>query len=183
VLVALALATVIGATACEPLPGAAPGGTAADCRDVPWGSGAKHAERMTSSPIVRVRTSAHRCFDRVVIDLGSAPGAGWHVRYRPTVTAPGTGAAIPLRGNADLELVALAPGYDARGVATFRPANRAELADVGAFRSLRQLAFGGSFEGQTTFGIGVRTRLPFRVFAVEGPSGTKLVVDVAHRWP
>ena len=41
----------------------------------------------------------------------------------------------------------------------------------------------GSFEGQTTFGVGVRTRLPFRVFALSGATGTKLVIDVAHRWP
>jgi hypothetical protein len=180
-LVALAVGA-LGATACEPLPGAAPGGTAADCSDVPWGSVAKHAVRMSPSPITRIRASANRCFDRMVIDLRSAPGAGWHVRYR-TVASPGTGATVPLRGNAALEVVALAPAYDAAGAATFRPADRRELADVSTYRTFRQLAFAGSYEGETTFGIGVRTRLPFRVFAVEGPSGTKLVIDVAHRWP
>ncbi|MEZ5204746.1 MAG: hypothetical protein R2701_10320 [Acidimicrobiales bacterium] len=44
------------------------------------------------------------------------------------------------------------------------------------------MAFAGSFEGETTFGLGVRFRLPYRVFAVEGSAGSKLVVDVAHRW-
>lgn len=30
---------------------------------------------------------------------------------------------------------------------------------------------------------GVRARLPFRVFVLDGPgSGSRLVVDVAHRW-
>jgi len=58
-----------------------------------------------------------------------------------------------------------------------------EVANVAGYRSFRQIAFAGSFEGQTTFGVGVRTRLPFRVFAVSGPGGVKLVVDVAHRWP
>ena len=39
----------------------------------------------------------------------------------------------------------------------------------------------GSFEGQTTIGLGVRARLPFRVFVLAGPgSGSRLVVDVAH---
>jgi hypothetical protein len=148
-----------------------------------WGSGAKVAERMSSAPISRVRTAQHRCFDRMVVDLRSAPGAGWRVRYRTTVQAPGSGTVVPLRGNADLEVVAMAPAHDQRGAPTFRPADRREVADVSAYRSFRQLAFAGSFEGETTFGLGVRTRLPFRVFAVEGPSGTKLVVDVAHRWP
>jgi len=118
----------------------------------------------------------------MVVDLRSAPAAGWRVRYH-AVSQEGTGSPVPLRGNADLEVVALAPAYGTTGNSTFRPANPSELANVTGFRSFRQIAFGGTFEGQTTFGIGVRTRLPFRVFAVSGPNGVKLVVDVAHRWP
>ena len=38
-------------------------------------------------------------------------------------------------------------------------------------------------ESQATIGLGVRARLPFRVFTLTGPgSGSRLVVDVAHRW-
>lgn len=179
---ALTLLAAVGATACDALPGAVPGGTAADCRDVAWGSNAKHAVRMSGAEIRRVRTGAHRCFDRMVIDLASAPAAGWHVHYG-TVTRPGTGSPIPLRGNADLEVVALAPAYGASGHSLFRPANPLEVANVSGYRTFRQVAFGGSFEGESTFGIGVRSRLPYRVFAVSGPSGHKLVVDIAHRWP
>ena len=182
---ALALFVAIGAAACDPLPplpSAPPGGVAPDCNDVAWGSGAKHAERMSSAEIARVRASGHRCFDRLVVDLRTPPAAGWHVRYH-AVTSPGSGATVPLRGGAALEVVALAPAYGPSGASAFRPANRFELADVSTFRTFRQLAYAGTFEGQTTFGIGVRSRLPFRVFAVTGPSGTKLVIDVAHRWP
>lgn len=33
------------------------------------------------------------------------------------------------------------------------------------------------------FGLGVRARLPFRAFTLPGPgNGTRLVIDVAHRW-
>jgi hypothetical protein len=179
---ACTLLAAVGATACDPLPSAPPGGLAPDCRDVAWGSGAKAAERMTGAEIVRVRAGAHRCFDRMVVDLDGAPAAGWRVRYH-AVAQEGSGTPVPLRGNADLEVVALAPAYDQHGASTFRPPNSTELADVTGYRTFRQLAFAGSFEGQTTFGVGVRTRLPFRVFAVSGPSGRKLVVDVAHRWP
>lgn len=183
-LLALALTALaaVGATACDPLPPAPPGGTAERCDDMRWGSGAKHADRMSAAEIRRVRVGAHRCFDRMVIDLRSAPAAGWHVRYHE-VTREGVGGVVPLRGNADLEVVALAPAYGPTGSSVFRPPNRNEVADVSGYRSFRQIAFAGTFEGQTTFGVGVRTRLPFRVFAVTGPSGTKLVVDVAHRWP
>ena len=36
---------------------------------------------------------------------------------------------------------------------------------------------------QTTVGLGTHARLPFRVTVLQGPgSGSRLVVDVAHRW-
>ena len=46
-----------------------------------------------------------------------------------------------------------------------------------------QVAMVGSYEGRTTFGVGVRARLPMRVFTLDGPgTGSRLVIDVAHRW-
>jgi len=186
VAVSLTILAAIGATACDPLPPlppAPPGGTSAACNDMGWGSGAKRATRMVASEVVRVRTAQHPCFDRMVVDLKSAPAAGWSVRYHE-VTKVGVGAIpIPLRGNADLEVVAQAPAYGPNGMSVFRPANRWEVADVAGYQTFRQVAYAGSFEGETTFGLGVRTRLPFRVFALSDKNGTKLVVDVAHRWP
>jgi hypothetical protein len=137
---------------------------------------------MSPAEIRRVRVGAHRCFDRLVVDLRSAPAAGWRVRYHEVVRE-GVGGVIALRGNADLEVVALAPAYGPSGTSLFRPPNRSEVADVTGFRTFRQVAYGGSFEGQTTFGLGVRTRLPFRAFALSDGAGTRLVIDVAHRWP
>ena len=50
-------------------------------------------------------------------------------------------------------------------------------------RAFRQVAWAGSFEGYSSLGLGVRARLPFRVFALDGPdAGSRLVVDVAHFW-
>jgi hypothetical protein len=54
---------------------------------------------------------------------------------------------------------------------------------VSGYRTFRQVAYAGSFEGQTTIGVGVRARLPFRVFTLAGPgSNSRLVIDVAHHW-
>jgi hypothetical protein len=54
---------------------------------------------------------------------------------------------------------------------------------VAGFSTFRQVAYGGSYEGYTTIGLGVRARLPFRVFVLSGPgTGARLVIDVAHRW-
>ena len=73
--------------------------------------------------------------------------------------------------------------FDATGRPAFQPPNELNVADVTGYRTLRQVASGGSAEGFTVFGIGVRARLPFRVFTLAGPgSGSRLVIDIAHRW-
>jgi hypothetical protein len=54
---------------------------------------------------------------------------------------------------------------------------------VTGYRTFRQVAFLGTFEGYTTIGLGVRARLPFRVQVLAGPgAGSRLVIDVGHRW-
>jgi hypothetical protein len=45
---------------------------------------------------------------------------------------------------------------------------------------IARFSFGGSFEDYTTFGLGVRAKLPFRVTRLSSPG--RVVVDVAHRW-
>jgi hypothetical protein len=69
------------------------------------------------------------------------------------------------------------------GQQNYTPDNRKELVTVTGYSTFRQVAYAGSFEGQTTIGLGVRARLPFRVFILEGPgTGSRLVIDVAHYW-
>lgn len=172
---------LIGLTACEPLPPAPPGGTAADCSDITWGSGDKFAARMSTSPITNARAAGHRCYDRLVIDLGARRAPGWFVHYAP-VTGPGTGDPVAVRGGASLEIIVRAPTYDVSGHGTYSPANPNEIVNVAGFQTFRQVVTTGSFEGQTTFGIGARARLPYRVFAIEDANGSRLVIDIAHRW-
>ncbi len=51
------------------------------------------------------------------------------------------------------------------------------------YRTFRQVYWDGSFEGYSTIGLGVRAKLPYRVFLLDGPGDQRrLVVDVAHRW-
>ncbi|MET3934812.1 hypothetical protein [Arthrobacter sp. OAP107] len=57
------------------------------------------------------------------------------------------------------------------------------MSNVSKYKTFRQVAWAGSFEGHTTLGLGVRARLPFKVYTLAGPgSGSKLVIDVAHQW-
>ena len=132
--------------------------------------------------VTGVRGGRHTCFDRLTFVLGG-PVLGYRVEYVPQVTSDGSGAAIPLRGGAFLDIVLSAPSYDASGQPTYQPADRARVVDVRGWSTFRQVAFGGSFEARTTFGLGVRARLPFRVFTLAGPgTGSRVVVDVGHRW-
>ncbi len=154
---------------------------------ITWGSLAKSAGAPTPDPIVDVRAGRHACYDRLVVDLdGGAAGdsAGYTVGYVPVVLAQGSGFPVALRGGAFLDISLRAPAYDPRtGTPTYTPAVPTELVDVTGYRTFRQASWGGSFEGYTTIGLGVRARLPFRVFTLTGPGdGSRIVIDVAHQW-
>jgi len=129
-----------------------------------------------------VRGGRHECFDRLVFDL-TGPASGYRVEYVAQVVSDGSGEPIPLRGGAFLSIVLAAAAHDLNGQPTYNPPNRSEAVNVTGFTTFRQVAFGGTFEGVTTFGLGVRARLPFRVFVLAGPgSGSRMIVDVSHRW-
>jgi hypothetical protein len=155
--------------------------TATSC-STSWGSLPKASRALGSGTLTGVRTGRHACFDRIVFDV-SGKQSGSHVRYVSNVYQDGSGFLVPLRGGAKLEIIANVPDYNDAGRSTYRPTNRKELTNVAGYRTFRQVAYAGSFEGQTTIGLGVRARLPFRVFTVAGPgSGSRIVVDVAHTW-
>ncbi len=82
------------------------------------------------------------------------------------------------------EVTSLIDTVKEAGNATYAPARPFEAVDVRGYDTLRQVAWLGSYEGRSGFGIGTRARLPFRVFVVEGGSARvdRLVIDVAHRW-
>ncbi|GGK57052.1 AMIN-like domain-containing (lipo)protein [Ornithinimicrobium pekingense] len=152
---------------------------------ITWGSLAKaNAVSHTTGTLSGVRSGRHDCFDRLVLDVAKVPRSlSYDVRYVTTVREDGSGRAVPLKGDADLRIVLRAPAYDDQGRATFTPRSRTNVVDVTGYSTFRQVAWAGSFEGQTTLGLGVRARLPMRVFVLDGPGdGARLVIDVAHRW-
>ncbi|NKY27256.1 hypothetical protein NG2371_00219 [Nocardia gamkensis] len=147
-----------------------------------WGSMPKTSQARTPTPLTGVRAGRHDCFDRLVFDV-AGPVTGYHVGYVERVTMDGSGAPVPLRGEAYLSITVNAPAYDDSFTPTYNPANRAELTEVRDYRTFRQVAWAGSFEGQTTVGLGTRARLPFQTYTLDGPgSGSRIVVDVAHSW-
>lgn len=152
---------------------------------ITWGSLDKAAGTLATDTLLNVRAGQHGCYDRLVFDVSDTDGApvGYTVGYVPSVTEDGSGYVVPLRGGAFLQIVLQVPSYDSDGNPTYNPANPDELVNVGGWRTFRQIADAGSFEGYTTVGLGVRARLPFRVFTLDGPGGnSRVVIDVAHRW-
>jgi hypothetical protein len=133
--------------------------------------------------IYNVRTGRHTCYDRLVIDVSGSIGT-YHVMYVSTITTQARGLPVPTRGGAALQINVMNSADNAfTGAPTYVFANPNELTNVTGYRTFRQIVWGGTYEGYTTIGIGVRARLPFRVFILTGPgSNNRLVVDVAHRW-
>lgn len=147
---------------------------------ITWGSNEKSAPMSTGATLVDIRSGQHDCYDRLVFDLRvPAPASGFWMSYVDEVTEDATGNVIPVRGGAKLQVVVGASAYDQQtGEQTYFYGNRAELVDVTGYQTFRQVVWAGSWEGTTSVGIGVRARLPFRVFTL----GDRVVVDVAHFW-
>ncbi len=181
--IALSALTVIAVPAGMPRVSAAAG-----CA-VAWGSLAERDPDHTSATIRSLRAGQHECFDRLVVDLGPVArlpgrqGEGYLVRYVDRLVDARTGRAVALAGGARLEVIVHARALTDAGVPTYRPADPSRAVAVGGFRTFRQVAFVGTQEAQTQIGLGVRARLPFRVFVLAGPgTGSRLVIDVAHHW-
>ena len=142
---------------------------------ITWGSLAKTSSTMTEGNILGVRSGRHACYDRLVVDLGKGIGkVGYTVSYVPNVSGP-SNIPVALTGGAKIQVTVNAP-------ATKRvPASG--VVNYSGWNTFRQLKWVASFEGYTDFGLGVRARLPMRVFTLVNANGSKrLVVDVAHRW-
>ena len=157
--------------------------TAAPFCGIVWGSLAKSASRAGDPTITNARAGQHGCFDRLVIDF-RGKGANATVRYVSQVLDQGRGAPIPPAaaprsrswsgvGRSTSKRVPSPITSATPASWSTRPASAPSVRSRGA----------APFEGYTTFALGVRARLPFQVFTLDGPgSGSRLVIDVAHLW-
>jgi hypothetical protein len=148
---------------------------AAPC-GITWGSGPKTAGTLATAPLAFVRTGQHECYDRTVFEF-AGPVDGYAVQYANQVLTEGRG----------LDLVPYTAGGAWLAVSLRAPAGLytagEHTANVVGYSTLRDVVYGGSFEGYTTFAVGVRARLPFQVVVLAGPgSHGRIVLDVAHRW-
>jgi hypothetical protein len=183
---AVALAgTVTGTSAAAQRAPTAAGGVrpaAAPACDTAWGSLPKEAGVLSTATLLSTRTGQHDCWDRLVFEF-SGPVDGYRIAYGDVFT-DGQGLLMNpyVAGGAVLGVSLRAPAYG-DGVPTYPAVSGQHVAAVLGYRTLRDVMFGGSFEGYTTFAVGVRATLPFRVLVLPGPgSHSRIVLDVAHTW-
>ena len=180
--VSMILSLLLGVLLVGPL-AAAPAAASPDCSETAaWGSASQIVDSRPAGLMRDLRAGRQECYDRLVVDL-DGPAPGYVVEYVPQVVYDGSGIPVPLRGTADLLVYLRTAAHDGDYNPTYDPPVPHEAVDVTGFETFRQVAFLGTFEGETTLGLGVRERLPFRVLSLEGPgSGGRLVIDVAHSW-
>lgn len=131
------------------------------------------ASTVTTPTLVNVRYAAHAGYDRVVFDwTGGLPS--WHAAYG-TLAGEGTGTPIALTGSGDLVLrFSNARAHDDQ----YRPTYRMTTVLDPNLTTLKQVKFGGDYEGYVSAGLGLRDVVGYRVFTLTGPF--RVVVDVMH---
>lgn len=118
-----------------------------------------------------VRPGQHECWDRIVFDLDTTDYVGFEIGYVPVVTQDGSGFEVPVAGSAALQLT-----IDAWAPELF--AGYGYNANWGA---LREIKYAGSFEGVTTFAIGVTGVLPFAVSHWQEGDTMHVIIDIYNR--
>jgi hypothetical protein len=117
----------------------------------------------------------HGCFDRLVIDMSGGKRPPFSARYVKRIVADPSGKVLKVRGHAKILITVRGPAGR-----HYHP-NAVNLTDVSGFKTFRQVRGAGSFERVTSIGLGVRAKLPFRVFELgSSQSAWRIVVDVAH---
>lgn len=149
---------------------------------ITWGSVMKAGGTASDAALDGARTGRHDCFDRVVFDF-SGLADGYQVEYVSEVRTDGEGHRLAVAGGAILRVRLNANVFDELGHLHYARTAGDHVADLTGYQTFRDVVYAGCFEGTTTFAVGVRARLPFRVFSLAGPgSSSRIVLDVAHRW-
>ncbi len=132
--------------------------------------------RGASAELRRIRVGRHDGFDRVVFEFeGGLPA--YAISYTAVARRDGSGQPIAVLGTTALQVDLQARSVDMESASfpkIFRPSGPL----TPRFPTLRQVRYGGEFEAQTTFAVGLRARTGFRVLELKNP--TRLAIDVAH---
>jgi hypothetical protein len=125
---------------------------------------------------VEIRFGVHDGYDRVVLDLEGTGLPGWLGEYDSDPRMAGSGDVVDIAGNAYLVIHVRGVVYPTEeGAVDFTGPTRIETEAGGV---IKEVFYGGIFEGQAEVYIGLDSDQPFRVFLLENP--TRVVIDVQH---
>lgn len=127
-----------------------------------------------------MRVGQHPCFDRYVFEMQGTGGEPfWRVGYRDELIADPSGQTVPLRGDADMEIV-----LSVWTVKPYQGMPADQLPFVGSkeiftsgYTAIQEALVVSSFEGMTQIGLGIDSKRPFKVTYLTGPP--RLVVDIS----
>jgi hypothetical protein len=130
--------------------------------------------------LTKVQVLGDSCVDHVVFDFdgkGSAP-PGYTVTYgSPPFTADGSGATVPVAGNAFV-VVKVQPGYGYDFEAGKPTYTGPKSVPGGSSNHVQEIVETGDFEGVLTWVIGLDAKRPFSVQATGTPNH-QLVVTIS----
>ncbi|HEX6254269.1 MAG TPA: GerMN domain-containing protein [Euzebyales bacterium] len=122
-----------------------------------------------------IRAARHDGYDRMVFEFDGGRPA-YTIRYAAVARQGGSGRPIATNANTALQIDLQARTIDLDEIGFPRLFSPASLTPK--LPTLRTVRYGGQFEGQSTFGAGLRGRTGFRVIELAGP--TRIVIDVKH---
>lgn len=132
----------------------------------------------SSVTVADIRIGRHDEFDRVVFELGGSGTPGWNVRYVDEASSQGSGAAVPVTGEAILQVTLTGVGYPYdTGIDEFA---RGSVTGEGT-EVVREVIWDATFEGTSVAFVGTAAANPFRVYALSDPA--RVVLEVAHSRP
>jgi hypothetical protein len=126
--------------------------------------------------VTEIRTGLHDGFDRVVFEVGGTGTPGWDVRYVAEASSQGSGMAVPVEGEAILQVTITGVGYPTEtGIEEYD--GSAPLPGAGT-EVVTEVVWDSTFEGTSVAFVGLTEETPFRVYLLEDPA--RVVLDVAH---
>lgn len=133
-------------------------------------------QQMVIGDVYDVRPVPTQCHDVVFFDINTTEDVGFFAYYTDTGDGIQDGSAnqIEVEGPAAIQIAVYAPvaNYDLFVGYGFNPDPD--------WTALREVKFAGSFEGVTSFVIGVDHKSPFAVEREHANGGTQIVVRIAH---
>jgi hypothetical protein len=131
---------------------------------------------MAAGDVYDVRPVPALCHDTVFFDINTTEDLGFFAYYTDTGDGiqDGSGNQIEVEGPAAIQIAIYAPvaNYDLFVGYGFNPNPD--------WAALREVKFAGSFEGVTSFVIGVDRKTPFAVEREHANGRTQIVLRIAH---